>query len=62
MTAAVRKGQMLEKMLEELRANVCVNISSLFFITNVTESKDSSIYVMIQKKGGNVRRTKAETF
>ena len=41
---------MLKEMFEELRTNICANLPSLFFITNVTESKNGSIYVMIQKK------------
>ena len=41
---------MLEEMFEELRTNICSNFPSLFFINNVTESKNASIYVIIQKK------------
>ena len=52
--ATVGKDQILEEMFEELRWTISANFSSFAFITNVTESKNGSIYVMVRKKIGKV--------
>lgn len=44
------KNEILEEMFEELRSSISVNFPSFVFITNVTESKNGSMYVMIRKK------------
>ena len=50
----VGKDQMLEEMFQERRTNICAIFSLLFFIPNMTESKNGSIYLMIWKKRGKI--------
>ena len=47
---AARKNQLFEEMVEELRSAISANFPSLVFITNVTVSKNGSMYVMVRKK------------
>ena len=44
------KNEILEEMFEELRSSISVNFPSFIYITNVTEFKNGSMYVMIRKK------------
>ena len=44
------KDQILEKMLEELRSSIKGNFPRFLYVTNVTESKNGTFYVMIRKK------------
>ena len=48
--SVVAKDQLLEEMFEELRNCIDDNFPSFLYITNVTESKNRSFYVMIRKK------------
>ena len=44
------KNEILEEMFEELRSSISVNFPSFIYITNETEFKNGSMYVMIRKK------------
>ena len=47
---SVGKDQVLEEMFEESKNSISKNFPSFVYITNITESKSGSFYVMIRKK------------
>ena len=51
---AAGKDQILEKIFEEFRSTISASFPWFAFITNVTESKNGSMYIMVIKKGGKI--------